>query len=170
MNKLLDNILQFNEDKFNKIKNLLSPDDEYSIDFIKSNIAEISGKKTSIIIEYSVLGCYNTASSIWTWAWKMVFLDKSLAYDSLAIKYYKNKIKQITAESYKEENILDKYLYYCNNGYFFIYYKFISEIIKFGLYLTQGEWIFPNIIDNNGVKIIEFLIAKKILQYKQIEN
>jgi len=57
---------------------------------------------------------------------------------------------------------LERYIFYSNACPFFILYKNLINLIKFGLYVTKSKWIFSHKLTDN---IVEFIILKDVIQY-----
>src|SRR5687768_4922420 len=104
--KIIDD---FHTKKKNELGKSLTPvQDEFSFNFSKDkndyNIIEIYDDKGNFKLkaQYSVLGLYNTALSVWYWRWSLSYINKDLTQRSKLIKKYKSElIKKYKNDKFK---------------------------------------------------------------------
>lgn len=171
--KEIDENYDKKKDKFTKIFNITK---KYSYNFIKDNnnndIIELYDENNKIVLRfiYSIIGNYDVYKSIFYWSYNIFFINKNLTEDT---KLIKNFAKELKNNHKKYDKIQADVLYYlANNSNFYISSQNIDKVIKFALYVTEFDFYLPikydendNIIyDNVGLKRIEYLFIKKILQ------
>lgn len=121
-------------------------------------------EKIVLRAKYEILGCYNVINSIWIWSWAISEIEKNLAENcKYATKKYYDKLSKNKITKEKEE-----YLYYLSNPSFFISYKNLDKLLKFGTYITKSIFILPHKINENSPKMIEFILIKKVIQEHNI--
>lgn len=151
-------ISNFIEDDVYKL-DFITEDDKFIVDVYKSEksgVHDKQNKKKHVLKSYyEVLGCYNVVSSIWTWSYA-TYIERNLTKSSRKIKKYHKKLVK------SDENI-DLYLFYTANTSLFITYKNLQELLKFGLYISNGRWLMSYKHDSDD--IIEFIILTDIIQY-----
>lgn len=136
-----------------KFKFAYTDEDDHIVDIYKNN-------KLLIRATYEVLGCYDVICSIWIWSWAISQIEKNLTENP------ENKAKEL-CNILLDSNInkdVEEYLYYLTNNIFFISYKKLDKLLKFGLYMTKNKYILAHKIDENKPKLIEFILIKKITQ------
>jgi hypothetical protein len=152
-------------DKLDIFQNL-HYDLEFYVDDTDKFIVDVFYKNNCILKGYyEILGCYNTVSSTWWWAYG-TNTEQNLSVSSKNIKKIYKNIKKSNA------NIEDKYLFYSANTSFFIGYKNLMDVLKFGLWATNSVCVLSrqlresdNTEKNDIGIIIEFIILKEIIQY-----
>ncbi|AYV75840.1 MAG: hypothetical protein Terrestrivirus3_109 [Terrestrivirus sp.] len=126
-------------------------DNDFIVDVFNNNKHILKG-------HYEILGLYNVSSSIWYWSFSSHF-EKNLTKMTKKVKKFHLELLNNTHMDSRE---LEQYMFYSNNCPFFILYKNLINLIKFGLYVTKSKWIFSHKLTDN---IVEFIILKDVIQY-----
>jgi hypothetical protein len=167
MNNLQLKINKYVKQQQNNIR--LTENDDYDLKFAYTDESEhiVSIYKNETLIlraKYEILGCYNLISSIWIWAWSINQVERNL------VENPKKDIKKFANSLFN--NIITKdieeYLYYAFNDTFFISYKSLDKLLKFGLYATKSKYVIAYKTDENKPKTIEFILIKKVIQEHHI--
>jgi hypothetical protein len=115
---------------------------------------------------YEVLGCYSIACSIWVWGWSIDQIEASLV-EGVRADSKKCRVALLDGKVSKD---VEGYLYYLSNDTFFISYKNVDKLVKFGMYFTQSQFALPRKVGGSKPKIIEFVLIKKIIQEHEYKN
>lgn len=161
---------------YNESLNKLSPfiDDKKHYELVFTNdkndsnefIVDIFYNKKHIIKgHYEILGLYNITCSVWYWSF-LSHIEKNLTKMTKKIKKFHKKLLNNNNNNNNENDMNSKetelYMFYSSNFPFFVLYKNLIDLIKFGLYVTEGKWILSHKLNEN---IIEFIILTDIIQY-----
>lgn len=162
------NIDSFYNNAKSSIEKKINVDANFDFEFDNNIVKLYLGNKLKFKGEYNILGIYNIESSVWYWSWGISFINKALTNQVVKIKEFSKELE----DNYGQFDALEaEQLYYLiSNNNFYISNINIDKIIKLGMFLTNGIWIFPykkNKNDSDGKQFdtIEYILITKILQF-----
>jgi hypothetical protein len=154
-----ENILKHESNNLSKfVDELLNENKNYEISILNGTTMEIYGKNKKILtVKYEILGSFDISLMVFSWAYKLMIIDKKTTKLSRKIKKHKKKIKKlIVNKNFNDSDFLEEIYYYLSNGIFFVDKDKINNIIILSLFITKCKGII-NITKNNT--ILYFLIT-----------
>lgn len=154
----MNGINSYWEEKKKGIQAVINLDGDYDFELDNGDQLTIfSGDKWKIKGTYGILGIYNPGASIWTWGWDIGFVDRRLTRNTKGLIKWAKELE----DTEKYDETLDELFYIAKHGNFWASEENLEKVLKIGLFVVKGLWVFPVKIDENNM---EYVILEKITQ------